>query len=109
MALEFAERRYVALDSRPMRTNFGTKMRPQFTVIEWREINPPQIGAGGGQPQIGGGIAGQIEHKKVAEQQSPASVSQKEKPVGPKKTATKVGKPVKSISSSEALDDEIPL
>jgi hypothetical protein len=29
----------VKLDSRPMKTKFGTKMRPEFAVSEWREID----------------------------------------------------------------------
>jgi hypothetical protein len=28
----------VTLDSKPMKTKFGQKMRPEFTIIEWRDI-----------------------------------------------------------------------
>ena len=42
----------VRLDSKPMKTRFGQKMRPEFTIVEWR-----QIGGGGLQ-------ARQIEQRK---------------------------------------------
>jgi hypothetical protein len=44
----------VKLESKPMKTKFGTKQRPEFTVVEWREI-----GANGGEVKA-------IEHKPVA-------------------------------------------
>jgi len=28
----------VKLEARPMKTKFGTKQRPEFTIVEWREI-----------------------------------------------------------------------
>ena len=28
----------VRLDSKPMKTRFGQKMRPEFTIVEWRQI-----------------------------------------------------------------------
>src|SRR5262249_44520099 len=28
----------VKLDSRPMKTRFGTKSRPEFTIVEWRKF-----------------------------------------------------------------------
>jgi hypothetical protein len=42
----------VKLESRPMKTKFGTKQRPEFTIVEWREI--------GGGEQVKA-----IEHKPV--------------------------------------------
>ena len=71
----------VKLDAKEMKTRFGTKMRPEFTIVEWREI-------GGG----GGGLqnepARQIEQKKSD-------------------PAAQVGKPVKPVTTSEALNDEV--
>jgi hypothetical protein len=32
----------VALESRAMKTRFGTKMRPEFAVVGWREFGPRQ-------------------------------------------------------------------
>jgi len=61
----------VKLESRAMKTKFGTKQRPEFTIVEWREI-----GGGGGEVKA-------IEHKPV-------------------------GKPVKTPTASEELNDEIP-
>ena len=43
----------VKLESKPMKTKFGTKQRPEFTVVEWREI-----GANGGEVKA-------IEHQPV--------------------------------------------
>jgi len=43
----------VKLESKPMKTKFGTKQRPEFTVVEWREI-----GTNGGEVKA-------IEHKAV--------------------------------------------
>ena len=42
----------VKLESRPMKTKFGTKQRPEFTIVEWRAI--------GGGEQVKA-----IEHKPV--------------------------------------------
>jgi hypothetical protein len=41
----------VKLDSRPMKTKFGTKQRPEFAIVEWRELS--------GQPEVKA-----IEHAK---------------------------------------------
>jgi hypothetical protein len=47
----------VKLSSKPMKTKFGVKMRPDFEIVEFREI-----GGGGGQP------VPQIESPKTGEQ-----------------------------------------
>jgi hypothetical protein len=80
----------VKLDSRPMQTKFGQKMRPDFTVIEWRELSP----------QNGGGA---IEQKTVPqiEQAKPDA-----KPATKKKTT--IGKPVKPPTIQEELNDDLP-
>jgi len=54
----------VKLESRPMKTKFGTKQRPEFTVVEWREI-----GANGGEVKA-------IEHQPVGKPVAPPTVSE---------------------------------
>jgi hypothetical protein len=71
----------VRLDAKEMKTRFGTKMRPEFTVIEWREIG----GGGGG---LQNDPARQIEQKKSD-------------------PAAQVGKSVKPVTTGEALNDQI--
>jgi hypothetical protein len=78
----------VRLDSRPMKTKTGPKMRPEFTIVEWRDIGgegpPPE---GDKRPQLppptptGGAAAKPEEKKKVPR--------------------------VKPITRQEELDDEI--
>ena len=62
----------VRLDAKPMKTGFGQKMRPEFTIVEWREI-----GGGGG---LQNEPARQIEQKKSD-------------------PAAQVGKPVKPVTT----------
>ena len=71
----------VQLDAREMRTKFGTKMRPEFTIIEWREI-------GGG----GGGRGLQNEPARQIAQSNPAA---------------QVGRPVRPVTASEEMNDQI--
>ncbi len=47
----------VRLDSKPMKTQCGQKMRPDFAIVDWR-----QLGGGGG--QLGGGGGG--DPKQIA-------------------------------------------
>ena len=70
----------LTLSSKPMKTKFGTKMRPDFEIVEFREI-----GGGGGQsvPQI----------------ESPKSGSGGEQ----------IGKPVKPVTIEVELNDSIPI
>ena len=76
----------VKLDSRPMPTDFGSKLRPHFTVVEWRAFGPPAI------EQT---VAAQIEHQPAA---AASSANNNDKP----------GKPVEPVSLAQELDDEIP-
>jgi hypothetical protein len=48
----------IKLDSRPMTTKYGQKMRPEFTIVDWREL-----GAG-----LKSEATPQIEHRKSVEQ-----------------------------------------
>jgi hypothetical protein len=72
----------VNLDSRPMKTNFGMKMRPEFSITDWRALDVKHA-------------VPQIEHKTEAAAE-PA----------PKKA--KVGKPVKPTTIAEEIDDDLP-
>ena len=92
----------VRLDARPMKTSFGQKQRPEFTVLEWRDL-------GGGSPG-----ALQIEHKaepvattaapEPAAKQAPAPATTKQK----KAKTTTVGKPVQPGTLQEELNDDLP-
>jgi hypothetical protein len=70
-------------DAKPMKTKYGQKMRPEFTIVDWR-----QIGDGGGSG-LANEPARQIEQKKPD-------------------PAEQIGQPVKPVTSAEALNDEIP-
>jgi hypothetical protein len=70
----------VKLSAKPMKTKFGVKMRPDFEIVEFREI-----GGGGGPLQ-------QIESPKTG---SGGSTEQ-------------IGKPVKEPTTAEELNDGIP-
>jgi hypothetical protein len=68
------------LSAKPMKTKFGTKMRPDFEIVEFREIG------GGGQS------VPQIESPKT----------------GSGGTTEQIGKPVKPVTIEEDLNDAIP-
>ena len=70
----------VKLDSRAMKTKFGQKMRPEFTILEWR-----QLGSAEGKDA---NPAGSIEHQ------------------GQKKP--NIGRPVEEVSYDERFKDEVP-
>jgi hypothetical protein len=97
----------VKLDSRPMKTAFGEKLRPEFTVLEWRELDVA--------PSIAQNAAPQIEHQPApasppAEQSPPTeTVDGAGPPQEPKKKKNAaIGKPVRPVTAKEALDDELP-
>jgi hypothetical protein len=71
----------IQLDSRPMKTDFGRKMRPEFTVIDWRER---------------GSASGGLLDKSAPQIEDKFSDS------------TKAGKPIKPVSTEEELNDKIP-
>jgi hypothetical protein len=93
----------VKLDSRPMKTKFGQKMRPEFTVIEWRELSPEA------------GTVPQIEHHKIDQvpepqpeqklEQKAEHIEQKTKPAPEKKVT--IGKKTKEPTLKEELKDEV--
>jgi hypothetical protein len=67
----------VALDHRAMPTKRGPKLRPEFTIVDWRDLG-------------GGGSNNKVESKPVQQL-----------------TDDKIGKPVKPVSSEEEMDDSI--
>jgi hypothetical protein len=67
----------IKLDSKPMPTAHGMKQRPEFTVVEWRDL--------------GGGGDGDLPPP----------------PTKPVPAIEHVGKPVKPVSTAEVLNDEI--
>ena len=71
----------VALDSKPMKTKFGQKMRPEFTILEWRQLGASEV--------KDAGPARTIEHQ------------------GQKKPS--VGQPVEEVSYDERFKDEVPI
>jgi hypothetical protein len=70
----------VTLDSRPMKTQFGTKLRPELSITEWRDLGSA------GSPSLESTALRAIEAKTVAP----------------------VGEPIKAPTTTETLDDEIP-
>jgi hypothetical protein len=70
----------ITLDSRPMKTQFGTKLRPEFSITDWRDLGST------GNPALESTPQRAIEGK----------------------TAAPVGKPVKAPTTAETLDDDIP-
>ena len=71
----------ITLDSRPMKTQFGTKLRPEFSITDWQDLG------GTGKPALESTPLRAIEAKTVA---------------------APTGKPVKAPMTTETLDDEIP-
>jgi hypothetical protein len=67
----------VQLDAKPMPTQNGPKMRPEFTVVEWRDLS-------------GGGL-----------------VETRPTPLPPAQGIEHIGKPVKPVTTKEEFDDEI--
>ena len=68
----------VKLESKPMTTKFGQKMRPEFTIADWRDLS-----------------SGLVENKPTL--QLPLA-----------KDAQQIGKPVKPVTIQEELNDELP-
>jgi hypothetical protein len=74
----------VKLDSRPLRTRYGAKMRPHFAIVEWRELGP----------SFERRPAPQLEHNYPADYAG--------------KVSNKPGKKVEEPSLAEEIDDTIP-
>jgi hypothetical protein len=73
----------VELSAKAMKTKFGTKQRPHFKIIDWRELGGPRVAPASPPSAIAGPhAAAAIEH---------------------------VGSPVKPVTVAEELDDEIPI
>jgi hypothetical protein len=87
----------VKLDSRPMRTAFGQKLRPEFTVLEWRDLEPSSGPEAQALPKLEEQSAAPTRPATLAARPTTSAI----KPQKP-------GKPVKPVTTPEALDDEIP-
>jgi hypothetical protein len=121
----------VKLDAKPMPTAFGMKQRPEFTIVEWRDLDD---GAGESNlppPTTPAAPVQAIEHKPepvehCAKEQAPPWDEKTAKPIEPmeieppkahnSKGATKIGKPAKmkpvgkpvaEPTSKEIFNDEI--
>ena len=70
----------VVLESRPMKTQFGAKLRSEFSITDWRDLG------GAGNPAL--------------ESTPPRAIEGN--------TAAPAGKPVEAPTTTQALDDEIP-
>jgi hypothetical protein len=103
----------VQLDSRPMKTKFGPKMRPEFTVIEWRERSvkhdAPLIEH---QPDATEALGERLRDAKTEGSDRggfrDGVVEDALKEPEKKKAEATIGKPVKPVTIQEELDDEIP-
>lgn len=91
----------IALQALPMKTSFGEKQRPEFAVVDWREI-------GGGQtvlpppttpPALPNNSAADVSAKDAEREPAKPKKSVKKQPVP--------GKPVKPPTLKEELNDEI--
>jgi hypothetical protein len=88
----------VTLASKKMKTKFGIKQRPSFTIVEWRDL------AGTSEaPALPAPLPAQSALPQPSQSTSPPV--QPERPT--KAEATTVGKPVKEVTSEEIFDDAI--
>jgi len=104
----------VKLDSRPMKTKMGVKQRPEFTVLEWRDLSgdgPNTLQLRSDSPS-----APQLEYRpESAPAQNPEigpDVIKRVEPAAPPAAKSKkkaaVGKPVNPTTISEEIDDALP-
>jgi hypothetical protein len=95
---------FVKPDRRQMKTKFGMKQRPEFTILEWREIGdgkspqPAQL-----PPPTNGPTAAAAE---TPPWQDPPVDEPRTTTIG-KPVAKEVGKPVKPISRQEEFNDSL--
>jgi hypothetical protein len=88
----------IALDTSLMKTKYGEKQRPEFTIIDWREF-------GGGQTALPPTPTPALPNNSgpAAKESTPRPGSAKKKP-----TKKVPGKPVTQPTVEEELNDEIP-
>jgi hypothetical protein len=97
----------VRLSTRPMKTNFGMKTRPEFEIIGWR-----LLGGGGGNVVDGSGPK-VIERPKAIENRPPETPPAESRPAQ-KKTLTAADATLSTMeevsfpSLSEEMDDTVP-
>jgi hypothetical protein len=95
----------VKLDSRGMKTAFGAKQRPEFTVLKWRDLASGSPGAlqieHQPEPEP---VAADANKSTIASATAPATKPEPAK----KKPKSTVGKSIKPVTIQEELDDDIP-
>jgi hypothetical protein len=97
----------VKLDSRPMKIaalNI-TKLRPEFSVTEWRDFNGEPAQLPPPPDQDPAGAAAKLSQQPAADQ-SPPWKDLPSDPLEKKKTAA-IGRPVKPVTSEEELNDSL--
>jgi hypothetical protein len=103
-------------DCRQMKTKFGTKLRPEFTILEWRDLGerekqpaqlPPPT-----DKDLAGAAAPVETTKKETDDESPPRAPSNRPAAAAKAPAEKkkvtVGKPVQPPTAAEELNDKIP-
>src|SRR5262249_27936565 len=82
-------------DSRQMKTKFGTKLRPEFSIIQWTDL--------------GGGGERQLVQLPPPTDKDPAGAATTTAAKGPaEKKKVTVGKPVEPVTVEEELNDRLP-
>jgi hypothetical protein len=105
-------------DCRPMKTKVGPKLRPEFTILEWRDLGgadkqPAQLPPPTDKDPAGVAAAIEQEKQETDDAESPPqapsnqSAAAAKAPAGKKKKVT-VGKPVAPVSREEEFNDRIP-
>jgi hypothetical protein len=97
-------------DSRRMKTKFGTKLRPEFTILEWRDLGEREKQPAQLPPTKGVAERPAAETKKKATSDEPDSRSNPSAAAATtqKKNPGAVGKPVKPVTPEEEFNDQIP-
>lgn len=88
-------------DSRPMKTKVGVKLRPEFTIFEWRDLGEREKQPAQLPPPA------DKDHPDDAAAKPPAESSADAKPPAENKKKAKIGKPVKPVSREEEFNDTI--
>jgi hypothetical protein len=98
----------VRLQALPMKTRFGVKRRPEFTVIEWRDLGgmAPATPLIENKPSPGTEAAVEPQASPAEEPAPAPATTPAKKAAAPKKASA--GKPMKPITTNEALGDEVP-
>jgi hypothetical protein len=94
----------VTLGERPMKTRFGTKSRPHFEIVDWKEAGVPVLGEEA--PKAALPPASKLE-ADLSQTAAPALQSEPAKAKRKTTTLERMGD-VKPVSPGEAISDKIP-